>query len=42
MKKTYDGKKGQPKKIFKGFNFSYSIVEVRKTVESCNSKAMHN
>ncbi len=42
MKKIYSGKKVQPKKIFKGFNFSYSILEVRKTVESADSKAMHN
>lgn len=41
MKKTHEGKKVQPKKVFKGFSFSYSILEVRKTVESADSKATH-
>lgn len=41
MKKAQTSKKVQPKRVFKGFNFSYSIIEVRKTVESSDSKATH-
>lgn len=41
MKKAQNSKKAQPKRVLKGFNFSYSIIEVRKTVESSDSKATH-
>ncbi len=33
-------KRAKKVKVFKGFHFSYSILEVRKTVETQDSKAL--